>query len=52
MFASLGGAYTHNESDVALGLVELPLDDLRVASLFVDNLYLSKRGTHREHMIT
>ena len=47
MSANLGGAYAHDESDVALGLVELPLDDLRIASILVDVLYLSGCGTHR-----
>ena len=47
MFASLGSAYKHYESDMALGLVEFPFDDLRVALFVVDVLYLSECGTHR-----
>ena len=47
MLANLSGAYTHHESDVVLGLVEFPLGDLRIASVLIDMLYLSKRGAHR-----
>ena len=47
MSANVSGAYTHHESDVALGLVEFPLDDLRIACICADVLYLSDRGTHR-----
>ena len=32
---------------MVLGLVELPFDDLRIGSMFVDVLYLSESGTHR-----
>ena len=48
MSVNLSGAYTHHESDVALGLAKFPLDDLRIASIIVDVLYLSECGTHRE----
>ena len=47
MSASLGDAHAHDKSDVVLGLVEFLLDDLRIASMLVDVLYLSECGTHR-----
>ena len=46
MFANLSGAYMHHDSDVVFGLVEFPLDDLRIATV-VNVLYLSERGTRR-----
>ena len=47
MSANLGSAYTHYESDVVLGRAEFLFADLRVASVFLDVLYLSECGTHR-----
>ena len=47
MFTNLGGAFARDKPDVVHGLVELPLDDLSVAPVFVYVLYLKECGTHR-----
>ena len=46
VLANLNGAHTHDERNVALGLVEFAFDEHRVALVLVDVLEMSERGAH------